>query len=460
MHDMRRHEFEPAPVLRAEQLGIAHDDRVAPCVEVVVPVCNEAATIDNRIATLHAYLTERFPFSWRITIIDNASTDGTWFHAARLARDTTAVRVHRLDRKGRGLALRSAWMASDAAVVAYMDVDLSTDLDALLPLVAPLVSGHSDLAIGSRCSPGSAVTRGPKRELISRSYNSILRGAFETRVHDAQCGFKALRADVARALLPLVEDNGWFFDTELLLLAEHNGLRIHEVPVDWVDDPDSRVHIRRTAIDDLRGTLRMLRRFRAGHGQTDVAPRTHPETRNALCPSRRDARVDGRGLVGRERRPPHAGWPAPMRAIPNPLVQRLARCLSVSVGTTLLSAASLIALSLGAGVPAGTSNVIAVCCGIVPSYFANRHWVWGKTGRSDLLREVAPFWILSLAGLVVSTLAVSWVASVTAGSTSTARAVLLPLANLSVFVALWVVQFVVLDRVLFARPTPEKEPVR
>jgi putative flippase GtrA len=149
-----------------------------------------------------------------------------------------------------------------------------------------------------------------------------------------------------------------------------------------------------------------------------------------------------------------------MKAIPHPLVQRLARCFSVSVGTTLLSAALLIALSLGAGVPAGTSNVIAVCCGIVPSYFANRHWVWGKTGRSDLLREVAPFWILSLAGLVASTLAVSWVASLTAGSTSTARAVLLPLANLSVFAALWVVQFVVLDRVLFAHPTSEKETVR
>jgi putative flippase GtrA len=149
-----------------------------------------------------------------------------------------------------------------------------------------------------------------------------------------------------------------------------------------------------------------------------------------------------------------------MSTIPHPLVQRLARCLSVSVGTTLLSAALLIALSLGAGVPAGMSNVIAVCCGILPSYLANRHWVWGKTGRSDVLREVVPFWFLSLAGLVASTVAVSRVASLTAGSPSTTRAVLLPLANLSVFAALWVMQFVVLDRVLFARTTPQKELVR
>jgi putative flippase GtrA len=149
-----------------------------------------------------------------------------------------------------------------------------------------------------------------------------------------------------------------------------------------------------------------------------------------------------------------------MSAIPHPLAQRIARCLSVSVGTTLLSAALLIALTLGAGVPAGTSNVIAVCCGIVPSYLANRHWVWGKRGRGSMLREIAPFWLLSLVGLAASTVAVSWVASLTSAWTTTARAVLLPMANLSVFAALWVVQFFVLDRVLFVNPSPKKETVR
>ncbi len=140
------------------------------------------------------------------------------------------MRAVHLDEKGRGRALRATWLASPARVVAYMDVDLSTDLDALLPLVAPLLSGHSDVAIGTRLAPGSRVVRGAKREIISRSYNLILKTLLGNGFSDAQCGFKALRADVARALVPLVDDEGWFFDTELLVLAEHNGLRIHEVP--------------------------------------------------------------------------------------------------------------------------------------------------------------------------------------------------------------------------------------
>jgi hypothetical protein len=243
---------------------------VAPTVDIAVPVFNEARVLEQSIRRLHAYLWECFPFTWRITIVDNGSTDGTWAVALRTAAELPFVRAEHLDRKGRGFALRTAWAASDAEVVAYMDVDLSTDLDALLPLVAPLVSGHSDLAIGSRLAPGAKVARRPKREFISRSYNLILRTALATRVRDAQCGFKALRADVARRLIPAIDDNSWFFDTELLLLAEHNGLRIHEVPVDWVDDIDTRVDITSTAIDDLRGTARMLRRFATGKGRLDL----------------------------------------------------------------------------------------------------------------------------------------------------------------------------------------------
>jgi glycosyltransferase involved in cell wall biosynthesis len=203
-----------------------------PTVEVVVPVHNEERDLERCVRQLHAYLCSSFPFDYLVTIADNASTDGTWPLARRLAGELEHVRALRLDAKGRGRALRAAWGASRAAVLAYMDVDLSTGLEALLPLVAPLVSGHSDLAVGTRLERGARVVRGPKRELISRCYNLLLHAALGTRFSDAQCGFKAIRADAARRLLPRVRDDGWFFDTELLVLAARSSLRIHEVPVD------------------------------------------------------------------------------------------------------------------------------------------------------------------------------------------------------------------------------------
>ena len=225
--------------------------------EIVVPVFNEETVLEKSITTLANYLTLEMPSTWQITIADNASTDNTPNIATRLAEAFPNVTYRRLNAKGRGHALRDAWSASDAEVLAYLDVDLSTDLAALPPLVAPLLSGHSDISIGTRLGQNSRVSRGPKREFISRSYNFLLKRTMQVRFSDAQCGFKAIRADVARRLLPHVEDNGWFFDTELLIIAERSGLRIHEIPVDWVDDPDSRVDIRQTAIDDVRGLIRV-----------------------------------------------------------------------------------------------------------------------------------------------------------------------------------------------------------
>src|SRR5690349_24948040 len=192
--------------------------------DVVVPVYNEDADLERSVRRLHAYLREVLPFPFRITIADNASTDTTPLVAGLLEAELPEVTALYLSAKGRGRALKHAWLHSDAAVLAYMDVDLSTDLGALLPLVAPLISGHSDLAIGSRLARGSRVVRGAKREFISRSYNLILRTTMAARFSDAQCGFKAIRSDVARRLLPMVEDTGWFFDTEMLVLAERAGL--------------------------------------------------------------------------------------------------------------------------------------------------------------------------------------------------------------------------------------------
>lgn len=237
-----------------------------PVLDIVIPVFNEETDLDTSVRRLHQYLCVEFPYAWRITIADNASTDTTPAIATRLARDFSAVHSVRLEGKGRGRALRETWLRSEAQVVAYMDVDLSTGLDALMPLVAPLVSGDADVAIGSRLIHGARVTRGPKREVISRVYNGVLRATMRAQFSDAQCGFKAARRDIARLLVPLVEDNEWFFDTELLLLAQHNDLRIQEVPVEWVDDPDSRVDVVDTVRKDLLGLWRMKGRFLRGEG--------------------------------------------------------------------------------------------------------------------------------------------------------------------------------------------------
>ena len=228
----------------------------SPLLEVVIPVHNEEVALADTVHRVTRHL-DTLPWSWQVTIADNASTDGTPLEAHRLAKEYACVRVVTLAEKGRGRALKRVWSESDAEVLVYMDVDLSTDLNALMPLVAPLLSGHSDLAIGSRLTRGSNVVRGPRRELVSRGYNVLLRSTLRARFSDAQCGFKAIRRPVAQALLPLVEDDTWFFDTELLVLAERSGMRIHEVPVDWVDDPDSRVDVLRTALDDLRGIRRL-----------------------------------------------------------------------------------------------------------------------------------------------------------------------------------------------------------
>lgn len=235
-----------------------------PVLDLVIPVYNEQHVLAASVRRVHAYLGENFPYPFQITIADNASTDGTLLEAHRLTTELAGVQVMHLEAKGRGRALRAAWLGSAAPVLAYLDVDLSTDLAAIGPLLAPLISGHSDLAIGSRLASGANVVRGPQREFISRSYNRLLRTLLGVSFTDAQCGFKAIRADVAAELVPLVEDNTWFFDTELLVLAQRAGLRIHEVPVDWFDDPDSRVDVVGTATDDLRGVWRLRKALASG----------------------------------------------------------------------------------------------------------------------------------------------------------------------------------------------------
>jgi putative flippase GtrA len=320
--------------------------------DVVVPVYNEEADLERSVRRLHRHLAEQFPYPFRITVADNASTDATPTIAARLAAELPNVAVRRIPQKGRGRALREAWWASDAQVLAYCDVDLSTDLAALLPLVAPLISGHSDLAIGTRLSPYSRVVRGAKREFISRSYNLLLRGTLATRFSDAQCGFKAIRADVARRLLPLVEDTGWFFDTELLVLAQRCGLRIHEVPVDWVDDPHSSVDIRATAIADLKGIARL------GH---------------ALATGRLPL-PELRGQLGRD------PLSTQVAGVPAGMLGQLARFAAIGVTSTL--AYLLLFLLLRGDLGAFGANLVALVVTAVVNAAANRRLTFGVRGRA------------------------------------------------------------------------------
>jgi putative flippase GtrA len=315
-----------------------------PRVDIVIPVYNEQAALSRSVHRLHAYLSQGIPYDWRIVIADNASQDDTLRIARTLAGSLERVTAVHLERKGRGRALRATWLASDADIVAYMDVDLSTDLRALSPLLAGPASGHSEVAIGTRLAGRGRtprVIRGARREVISRAYNHILHLALGARFSDAQCGFKALRADVARELLPDIVDQDWFFDTELLIAAQRRGMRIHEVAVDWIDDSDSRVDIVATALADLRGVLRL--------------------------------RFDS---------------PPP-------------RFVGVGVASTLAYAALF--LLLGAcGLGPAAANAVALAITAVANTQANRRWAFSIRGRDGLWRQHAAGAVVFLLALGVT----------------------------------------------------------
>lgn len=229
-----------------------------PTLDIVIPVHNEELTLQENVRHLCAYGLAALPeFDLQITIAENGSADHTGALAMQLAEQLPQVRLLQISQKGRGRALRAAWAASEADLVAYMDVDLSTDLVALASLVQPLLRGEADVAIGSRLAPGANVRRSLRRELVSRSYNRLLQSLLDVHFSDAQCGFKAARRTAILLLLDRVQNQSWFFDTELLYLAEREGLRIFELPVHWEEDSHSSVHIASTAIENLREIRRL-----------------------------------------------------------------------------------------------------------------------------------------------------------------------------------------------------------
>jgi glycosyltransferase involved in cell wall biosynthesis len=220
-------------------------------------VLNEAHVLERSVDTVRRFLNEQLKCTWRIVIVDNGSTDGTREVAHELHRLYDDVTFYYLEERGRGRALRHAWTASQADVVCYTDVDLSTELAALPKLVDAILTGGYDVATGSRLMKESQTVRSLKRELISRAYNALVKAVLRTSFSDAQCGFKAVSRRAVDRIVPQIQDESWFFDTELLVLAEKQGYRVKDIPVLWVEDDDSRVKIVRTAWDDIKGVCRL-----------------------------------------------------------------------------------------------------------------------------------------------------------------------------------------------------------
>jgi glycosyltransferase involved in cell wall biosynthesis len=230
-----------------------------PSLDIVLPVFNEARVLERSVRALHLFVEDTLRPEWRIVIADNGSQDATYEIAQRLAAELSNVQAIHVPEAGRGRALTNAWLASDAEVLVYMDIDLSTDLEALPRLVGCIVDGSTDVAAGTRLGRGTKTTRSLKREVLSRGFVLLINGLFRTHLQDTQCGFKAIGRRAAQQLLPLTSDTGWFWDTELLLLAAKGGWRVKFLPVRWVEDKDSRVKVISTVWRDLRGLARMKR---------------------------------------------------------------------------------------------------------------------------------------------------------------------------------------------------------
>ena len=388
--------MKPLDIVADPGRPVANRETPAPQVDIVVPVKDEERDLAPSVRRLCSYLREQFPFSARVTIADNGSTDRTWAVATALSRELPGVTAVHMEKPGRGRALRAIWSASDAQVLAYMDVDLSTDLNALLPLVAPLLSGHSDIAIGTRLAHGSRVIRGPRREVISRSYNLLLRASLGAEFTDAQCGFKAIRRDQAQVLLPLTEDTGWFFDTELLVLGERAGLRIHEVPVDWIDDTDSRVDVAATALADLRGIARLGGGLMRG---------------TIKVPALREASIQARTPGGRR----ELGW-------------QIAGFSVIGVTSTL--AYIVLYLLLRNVMPALAANALSLLVTAVANTAANRRLTFGISGRSHAARHQLKGLLTFAAGLALTSGALAGLHAATASPGRGAEVAVLVAANL------------------------------
>ncbi|MFL2745725.1 MAG: glycosyltransferase [Dehalococcoidia bacterium] len=227
--------------------------------DIILPVYNEQSILKQSVSIICEFITNNLTsYDTNIIIVDNGSTDSTFEIANQLTKSHNNIKAKKIKTKGRGIALKTAWFESSSDLLLYMDIDLSTDLSSLKPLIYEIDFNNFDIAIGSRLLKNSVVSnRKFLRTLTSKTYSFLTRFLFLSKIHDFQCGFKIINKHASKTLLPKIKDSGWFFDTELLLLAEKEKFKIKEIPVNWTDDRDSKVNVIKTIIEDIKGLIRM-----------------------------------------------------------------------------------------------------------------------------------------------------------------------------------------------------------
>jgi uncharacterized membrane protein YbhN (UPF0104 family) len=226
-------------------------------VSVVLPAYNEANRIEDTVKVVKDTL-EKLDYGYEIIIAEDGSTDGTDEIAKRLSsRDPRIVHLHSDNRLGRGKALTNAMEIAKGDVVVYLDVDLSTDMDHLKELIDAVAKEGYDIATGSRLLKDSQTERPFKRDFASKVYNFLVRLMLGSKLRDHQCGFKAFKRSSVLKLLRDVKDNHWFWDTEVLVLAQRKGLRVKEIPVKWKQSGETKVKFTKDVLYMFSQILRM-----------------------------------------------------------------------------------------------------------------------------------------------------------------------------------------------------------
>lgn len=229
-------------------------------ISVVIPVYNEEEQLEWSVKKVLETCKKNYK-NFEIIIADNASTDKTLEIANNLSEKYKQVKFIHLKEKGRGRALKKAFIDNDSDVMCYMDVDLSTDLKYLKKLTDAIENG-SDIAFGSRLKKGSEVERSLKRDIMSRGYNLLLKAFLDVNFKDAQCGFKAINRKIVRELIPQIKNNEWFFDTELLVKGERMGYKLVEIPIKWKEDKGSTVNIVNTVKSYIENIFRLRKELK------------------------------------------------------------------------------------------------------------------------------------------------------------------------------------------------------